>query len=263
MTKPKKSNARYHVPNLSRALEVFELLAKNTNGMSLPEMVKLTKYSKNSIFRILCTLEDNGYVTHNERGNFSLSRKLAALGYASFGELNIVEKSMDILRNMRDELGETAMLGTLLEEGCILLDQAPGRYPLKFLGEIGMPINLYASAPGKAFLAFLPKSESDEKLKKIVFKKFNNNTITSKIKFSAELEIVRKNGYAVDNCEEIAGVACIGAPVFDSYGYPIASIWITGPVERIKPLGYAKLGGIIASYASIISKRFGYGYLNS
>ena len=84
-----------------------------------------------------------------------MSRKLAALGYASFGESNIVEKSMDILRMMRDKIGETAMLGTLLEDACVLIEQAPGRHPFKFLGEVGMRISFNASAPGKAMLAFL------------------------------------------------------------------------------------------------------------
>lgn len=56
---------RYHIPNLKRALEVFEVLAKNTDGVSLTEIAKITGYSKNSIFRIICTLEDCGYVVKN------------------------------------------------------------------------------------------------------------------------------------------------------------------------------------------------------
>lgn len=126
---------RYHVPNLKRALEVFELLAKNPDGMSLPEIARTTGYSKSSIFRIVCTLEDCGYVRKNsDERTIRMSRKLAALGYASFGESNIVEKSMDILRMMRDKIGETVMLGTLLEDACVLIEQAPGRFPFKFLG---------------------------------------------------------------------------------------------------------------------------------
>lgn len=148
---------RYHIPNLKRALEVFEVLAKNTDGVSLTEIAKITGYSKNSIFRIICTLEDCGYVVKNrDQRKIRLSRKLAALGYAAFGESNIVERGMDIVRKMRDDLEETSMLGTMLEEDCVLLEQAPGIHPFKFLGEVGMRICFNASAPGKAMLAFLP-----------------------------------------------------------------------------------------------------------
>lgn len=180
---------RYHIPNLKRALEVFEVLAKNTDGVSLTEIAKITGYSKNSIFRIICTLEDCGYVVKNrDQRKIRLSRKLAALGYAAFGESNIVERGMDIVRKMRDDLEETSMLGTMLEEDCVLLEQAPGIHPFKFLGEVGMRICFNASAPGKAMLAFLPQEERDRRLSSIKFKKFNSRTITDKKSFSEELE---------------------------------------------------------------------------
>jgi len=259
---PKKSIAknaheRYHVPNLKRALEVFELLAKNVEGLTIPEIVRVTHYSKSSIFRIICTLEDCGYVVNNQR-TVRMSRKLAALGYAAFGESNIVEKSMDIIRQMRDELGETAMLGTMLEDECVLIEQAPGRYPFKFLGEVGMRICFNASAPGKAMLANLPKDELEKKLPSIKFIKFNDRTITSIENFKIELQKVRACGYAVDNGEEIEGVNCIGAPVFDAHGYPVAAIWITGPQRRIDTADFEQIGLKIKNFARIISERLGF-----
>lgn len=253
---------RYHIPNLKRALEVFEVLAKNTDGISLSDIARTTGYSKNSIFRILCTLEDCGYVVKNkDQRKIRMSRKLAALGYAAFGESNIVERSMDVIRKMRDDLAETSMLGTLLEEDCVLLEQAPGRHPFKFLGEVGMRINITASAPGKAMFAYLPKDELDRRVAHIKFKKYNDKTITDKKSFLSELENVRKCGYAVDNGEEIKGVNCIGAPVFDAHGYPIAAIWITGPRERIEEKDFQAIGTKIRGYADTISARLGYGLI--
>ena len=61
------THQRYHIPNLKRALEVFEVLAKNTDGINLSEIALITGYSKNSIFRIICTLEDCGYVLKKQR----------------------------------------------------------------------------------------------------------------------------------------------------------------------------------------------------
>lgn len=258
----KPVHERYHIPNLKRGLEVFELLAKFPDGMTIPDIARTTHYSKSSIFRIICTLEDCGYVRKAADGRtVMMSRKLAALGYAAFGESNIVEKSMDVLRSMRDKLGETAMLGTMLEDECVMIEQAPGRYPFKFLGEIGMRICFNASAPGKAILANLPEAELEKKLAKMNFVKFNQRTIVSIPKFKEELERVRSEGFAVDNGEEIEGVNCIGAPVFDAHGYPIASIWITGPRERILEENFKKMGDQVRSFADIISARMGYGLI--
>lgn len=265
MTSTKNSTAkheRYHIPNLKRGLEVFELLAKNPDGLTLPDIARLSGYSKSSIFRILCTLEDCGYVAKNrDERTFRMSRKLAALGYAAFGESNIVERSMDILRQMRDRLGETAMLGAMLDDGCVMIEQAPGTQPFKFLGEIGMRIGFHASAPGKAMLAFLPKEEVDRKVKRINFERYNENTICDRESFYRELDFVKSRGYAFDNGEEIEGVNCVGAPIFDAHGYPVAAIWITGPRERIKTSQLDEVGKIVKSYAGEISGRLGYGLI--
>jgi len=263
LKKPKvKSYERYHIPNLKRALDILEILAKNTQGMTLGEISKAAKYTKNSVFRIICTLQDCGYVRKDaDARTIKISRKLVALGYSSLGEANIVEKSIDVMRAIRDKVCETTMLGALLEDECVLIEQVPCRHPFKFLGEIGMRFNLHASAPGKAIIAYLPKEEQDAIVKRINFVKYNDNTITSPAAYLKELSIVKEQGYSVDKNEEILGVQCVGAPVFDAHGYPIAAIWVTGPSERLKLETLPEIGRFIKAQADIISNRLGYGLI--
>ena len=85
------THQRYHIPNLKRALEVFEVLAKNTDGITLSEIARITGYSKNSIFRIICTLEDCGYVLKNkDHRKIRMSRKLAAWGMRLSGSRTLL-----------------------------------------------------------------------------------------------------------------------------------------------------------------------------
>ena len=37
----------------------------------------------------------------------------------------------------------------------------------------------------------------------------------------------------MDNEEELNGVICIGAPIFNYTGYPCGAIWISGPKDRL------------------------------
>ncbi len=257
-----KSYERYHIPNLKRALDILEILAKNTNGMTLGEIAKAAKYTKNSVFRIICTLQDCGYVRKDsDERTIKISRKLAALGYSALGEGSLVERSLDVMRSVRDSICETTMLGTLLEDECVLIEQVPSRHPFKFLGEIGMRFNLHASAPGKAIIAYLPKTEQASVIKNMTFKKFNENTISNATDFLKELKTVEENGYALDRNEEILGVQCVGAPIFDAHSYPIAAIWVTGPSERLSSSKLAETGKYIRTQADIISSRFGYGLI--
>ena len=124
-----------------------------------------------------------------------------------------------------------------------------------------MRIAFHTSAPGKAMLAFLSKDEVDRKIAKMKFQKFNENTIVDKKKFIAELDSVTKCGYAFDKGEEIEGVNCVGAPILDAHGYPVAAIWITGPRERVKVSQLDEIGKIVKSYADEISGRLGFGLL--
>lgn len=82
-------------------------------------------------------------------------------------------------------------------------------------------------------MAYLPNTVRDRYLSYMEFKRFNERTITSRERYLEELENVFRQGFAMDNEEELSGVICIGAPVFNFRGYPCGAIWISGPKDRL------------------------------
>lgn len=50
--------------------------------------------------------------------------------------------------------------------------------------------------------------------------------------FLQELEKVRQLGCAIDAEEQLTGVACVGAPVFNYTSNPCGAIWVSGPTGR-------------------------------
>lgn len=46
----------------------------------------------------------------------------------------------------------------------------------------------------------------------------------------------------MDNEEELSGVICVGAPIFNYTGYPCGAIWISGPKDRLSERGGEKYG---------------------
>ncbi|MCF7973265.1 MAG: IclR family transcriptional regulator [Phycisphaerae bacterium] len=253
---------RYHVPNLERAIGIVELLADHPDGLNMIEIAGRMEIPNNSVYRITSTLVSHKYLIRDDDSKrFRLSRKFLALGYASINEKNVVELSMDIMRQLRDVTRETVLLGTLLDDAMVVLEQVPGTHPFKFMLDAGSRVLLHTSAPGKALLAFLPASEQAAILARLTLTRFNTRTITRKSHFKKELEQVRKNGYAVDRGEQLEGVHCIGAPIMNQHGYPIAAIWITGPSERVQESSFEDLGEAIRSHAQKISQRFGHNLL--
>jgi DNA-binding IclR family transcriptional regulator len=70
---------------------------------------------------------------------------------------------------------------------------------------------------------------------------------------------VAEKGYAFDNAEQFEGVYCIGAPVFDRAGYPVASVWTTGLMMDLDRKRIPKIGATVRAHADQISARLGFG----
>ena len=252
-----KSN--YSVPNLERGLLIIELLANKKKGLTLVEIIETLTISKSSAFRIVSTLIQKNYLQKNETTKkITLSRKMLTLGISSISEQSIVETSIDVMRALRDELKESVMLGVLLGSQGTVLEQVVSSYPVKLYVEQGTQFHLHCSVGGKSILAHLPNEEVVQILTGKTLEKFTENTITSKIAFKSHLKEVQKNGFAIDDGEGIEGINCLGAPIFNEYGFPIAAILITGPAGRLLKKDFTEKGKIVAKYAQQISNKFGY-----
>lgn len=261
MSKNEKENfkdSRYSVPNLERALVIMEYLIDQPKGMGITELTEELQFSKNSVFRITTTLLNHGYLIRDAQKRFRISKKLLAMGCKTIGESHFMEFSLDVMRECRDELKETILIGTMIENQGVVMEQVLGSHPFKFSLDLGMRLPVHCAAPCKAMMAFMPKSEQELILKEAVFTKHNENTITTPAAFLQELRVVKECGYALDRAEQLKGIHCIAAPIFDQYGKPIASIWTTGPSEHLPESNFSEFGEIMKKYAQQISYRMGY-----
>jgi DNA-binding IclR family transcriptional regulator len=251
--------SKYRVPNLDRALSILELLGRRPDGLRLADITRELGYSKNSVYRVTLTLLDRGYVQRDEHTKaFTLSRRLLALGHEQLSDKPIVPTAIGYMRECRDAVMESVLIGTLVERSFVVLEQVLGTHPFKFSVDLGTRLHLHVSAPGKAYLAYLPDAECEAILKDIEFVRFNERTITSIRDFRTELRSVRECGFAIDRAEQLHGIACVGAPILDQHAYPIAAIWTTGPTDRLAEGKYAEVGATIRTYARMISAEFGY-----
>ncbi|MCY3020414.1 MAG: IclR family transcriptional regulator [Planctomycetota bacterium] len=253
----------YHVPNLERALVVMEFLAQNP-GAGVSRIAEALRLPKNSVFRISMSLLRHGYVLRDEETKaFFLSHKLLALGYAATNKHTVVENSMDVMRELRDKTRETVLLGALLGTEGVVLEQVFGSYPFKFMVDAGTRFSLHTSAPGKALLAFLPAREQETVLRGLKLTRYTARTITTLSALRAELQRVRECGYGEDRAEEIEGCHCVGAAILDQHNYPVASVWLTGPSNRVPLDSFPRLGELVKEHAGRISSRLGHGLVPS
>jgi len=250
-------NNKYIVPSIARALKILEYLAKDNHEASIAEIASSFDYPKNSVFRVMKSLEYYGFVEEESR-KYRTTPRLLYLGYASMQNKGIVEASMDVMHALRDEVNETVLIGTLLGNKVVIIDQYVSFELIKFVADIGMRVPLHTSAPGKVILAYLPEDERGKLIDHMNFVRYTDMTVPSKRAMLEEIRNIRSQGYAVDDGEEVPEIHCIGVPIFDYRHYPVAAIWIVGPSTRLPKDIYPKIGRIVGEYAVKISRRLGF-----
>lgn len=254
-----ESPVNYQAPGVERCLMIMDLLAKNPEGLTLSELVKIMEVPKNSVFRVAMTMLEAGYLSREDDAKrFRLSKKLLLLGYSTITNENLIEISRDVMHSLRELTRETVCIGTRIETDGIVLDQLVGLHPFKFSLDLGYKFPLYAGSPGKSISAYLPEAEFEHVFSRIKLDKMTEHTITDMDELIAELERIRECGYALDYEEGLLGCHCIGSPILDQNGYPVAALWTTGPAERMSKEFLTEIAPAVVEHAIKISKRLGY-----
>lgn len=262
MQKPsrQKSRPNYDVPSLRIGFQILETLSSHPRGRVLTEIAADLSCAVSSAYRIAVALEELGLVSRDpETKQFRLTQKLLLIGQRAITETNLVEHALDLMRELRDLVVDTVLIGVREGAEVVVLDQVIGTRMFCFVSKLGFRVPAHCSAPGKAMLAFLPEKERESLIASMKLVRFNERTITSKEGMRRELAQVVENGYAFDNAEQFDGVYCIGAPVFDRGGYPVSSVWVTGLKMDLERERIPEIGSVVRAHAGRISARLGFG----
>ncbi len=237
---------RYHIPNLVKAIKVWEALSECENGLTQLELMKKTNFVQSAIFRILATLQDYGLVDKNPNDNrYTLSKLFLQMALGAEKTKKLIRGVSDIMVDIRDAVKETTMLGIMLEDRFVMLHQEIGKHSFNYTGTIGLVCPMHTAAGAKAMLAFMDAGKASKYISKIDFVKYNENTVTNKKDFAKVLKEARRKGYATDIEEYVRGMNCVAVPILDANGTPTASIWVTGPSERLKVSDFPKIAEIM------------------
>jgi len=238
-SKLEKTNQRsitdsgFSTPSLDRALGVLECLGRHPEGLGISDLATEMGLSLNFVYRVTQSLAVHGYVHRDGDKRFRVGAKLLSLCQPVTDDVPLTEAAMPALRWLSGQTGEAAHVGIIAGAEGLVLERVIGRALIKFYVERGTRFPLHTSAPGKVMLAFMPDEEREAILRQMKFERFQPWTIGTRGEFEKCLERVRAQGFAVDAGEHLEGHHCIGAPILDAQGVAVASLWITGPSQRL------------------------------
>jgi IclR family acetate operon transcriptional repressor len=73
-----------------------------------------------------------------------------------------------------------------------------------------------------------------------------------------ELDLIRRQRFAIDEEENETGARCVGAPIFDHGGTCVGAVSVSGPATRLTSDRVDAIAVRVIDAAASISKRLGY-----
>ncbi|HEV2675961.1 MAG TPA: IclR family transcriptional regulator C-terminal domain-containing protein [Aliidongia sp.] len=246
------------VQSLGRALDLMESVAAAEQGAGLSELAKATGLAPSTAHRLLKTLQQRRYVSHDaERGLWFVGVQSFTVGAAFLRTRNVVAAARPVMRQLMEESGESVSLAVLDGADAVYLAQIECRAMMRALARPGGRAPLHCSGVGKALLAALAEGERVPLYQRIDFTRYTEHTLTDADVLEAALRPVAARGFAIDDEEFALGLRCVAAAIRDEYGEPVAAISCSGPTARVTAERVEPLGRLVAAAAAEIALALG------
>ena len=241
-----RPDQRYLVQSVGRALDMVALVADaDSAGLSVADLSKMLRLSKSSTLATARTLVAHGYLRVIEPGpRYRLGMSLIRLGDLTARQFPIAEICNPVLRIIVEETGLTARAAVVDNGFPLFVARVDGPGTVRFHTPLGLREPAHATAAGKAILSSMADDDVRAMFHRAGFPAHTDNTLTDIEALLKQLELVRVRGFAVDDEEDVKGVACIGAPFYNHAGACVGALSVTGlkadlPEPRIEGLGTA------------------------
>jgi DNA-binding IclR family transcriptional regulator len=148
--------------------------------------------------------------------------------------------------------GETINVAMAAPGGVEHLAQIDSRHFLGTSQWVGRRVPYHCTANGKVLLAFSAAGAEAGELDART-----SRTIVERAQLAAELQSVRREGFATAVDELELGLSAVAAPVLDDSGRAVAALSVSGPTLRLSPRRVAELRPLVIKQARALGEQLG------
>jgi DNA-binding IclR family transcriptional regulator len=229
------------VNSLEAAMRVLKLLDKRRPVLRVGEISRALSLQKSTVSRLLRTLSEHEFLEREREGQgYTVGRRSLVLSDLYLAGHSLLDRVDAVLDALVDEFGFVGYAGVLLGPDIVVLRLKPGRYPLRFVQDVGQRVAAERTAIGRALLARQPDAARG-----------NRGSL------SEELARIRRNGWAAIESAVIPGIAAIGAAVGDPGRGEALGFALSFPVTATDELLRARMARRVRDEALAIGKRLG------
>ncbi|GAA1686833.1 IclR family transcriptional regulator [Kribbella sp. NPDC056951] len=247
-------------PAVARALTVLETLVTSDEELTLTALAKKANIPLATCASIVYTLEQRDYASRRVVGRSHFWRptlRLYGLATQLIRKVDLSSVANRELREVADRLGMPVHIGVLTGTSIVYVAKAAMPGFIQFDTYPGKVSHFNLTALGKAIAAYLPDEELTPLLGHLEqgygpkAKPVNEET------FRAELAKVHKQGFAVEDQEEQADIACVAAPFFTAGEHVAGAVGVTSFARDLTREKRKQAQTALVQLAATISERLG------
>jgi IclR family acetate operon transcriptional repressor len=235
-------------------LAVLRLLSRDTEGLPVARIAEELDLAVGTAHRLVRALLAEGYLARGSASDtVHLGTTALLLGQAAQRALG-VDRARPLLERLASETNESVNLVVRHGDESLIIMRVQSTLPLRFEQRPGDRYPLYATASGKAILAF--SENLDDYISRLPdrLSQLTAHTHHTAETLVGELDEIRQRGYSIDNEEAFEGVRCVAAPVLHAARHAHAAVGIQAPLVRMRDDRVVELGARVIGIADEVAK---------
>jgi DNA-binding IclR family transcriptional regulator len=230
---------RYNVPALERGLRILGEFSRENRTLGAPELARRFQLPRSTVFRLLTTLENMGFIERTEGGrDYRLGLAVLRLGFEYLAALPLNELGLPLLERLSSVSRHPCNLVVRDGRSVVYVAKVSPPSPQSLFTSsisVGSRLPAHATVLGRILLQDLSLPQLRELYPEEHLESFSLDTPRTAIDLFDLVQTDRERGYVLGEGFFETNISSIAAPVRDDTGRVVAALGITVPASHIDP----------------------------
>ncbi|NYF78681.1 IclR family transcriptional regulator [Granulicella arctica] len=216
-----KSNS-YATPALEKGLDILELLARQSSGLTKSDIARELNRTVSEVFRMLVCLETRGYISQHDGDKYSLTLHLFRMVQEHPPTERLQAEALPVMHWLAQHAKQSCHMGVVEGWQVVILAQVNSPTNSGFYVKLGSVIDLMEAATGQVILAHQPP----ERRKQTLAQWQHEMGEDPPADLPMHLARIQKRGYEERVSYQVRGVVNISYPIFGSGGSAVGALTV-------------------------------------
>jgi DNA-binding IclR family transcriptional regulator len=215
------------IQSVDRAIRIL-LALQGERRLGIAELAVRLELAPSTVHGIVKTLAAHSLVTQDvATGRYQLGPTALLLGNVYLDTLELRSRGVPWSEELARRTGMAVRIGVLAADDVVIIHHEPRPDGSRQMPEIGIVIPAYASALGKALLAFQPTEAG--RVLATSHRSMTGETIIDAKELRAQLATIARSAIAEEKDEAVLGESSVAATIFGAHASAVGAISVVLP----------------------------------